>query len=325
MLVAGGEGAVRVRDLRPRAAPDRLLPAGGPVEQLFFDATTNLLVARTNARQPRLWDALSWKAVRFVLEDLDAGGLALRASGQSEDSSAPLVLANPSRGIRLWRIGRPRGNVRPILQVDLRDWAGAALRGVTGAAWVDDALLVGDEEGHVYHLSGLRSLLAQTRDASVILGRVGGPQEQARILSLHRGAVSSIVPAADGARAVTAGADGKVRLWNLEHLPRTRPQRRPIDLDPEWEIAGHAADLSPDGQFLAIADTEGVGVYHASSGIAIAWNPVRPLEGRAVRLRFSPDARHLAAIVCRCRDCAAAEARPARSDRDHAGEVVVWK
>ncbi len=323
-LVAGAEGLLRVRDLRPRAAADRLLPADGPVEQLFFDAATNLLVARTNAWQPRLWDTRSWKPVRFVLEDLDAAGLAVRASWPSEDSSAPLVLANPSRGTLLWRIGRRRGNARPILQIDLRDWAGAAFGKVTAAAWAEAALLVGNEEGRVHYLPEMRSLLAPTDDGPVILGRVvGGPLEQLRILNLHRGAVSFI--AARNTKLVTAAADGKVRLWSLEGLPEKRPPRRPIDLDPEWEIDGHAADLSPDGQFLAVADAEGVGVYHASSGVAIAWNPVRPLKGKAVRLRFSPDGRLLAAIVCRCRDCAAGDARPGLRGRDHAGEVVVWK
>ncbi|MFN3485552.1 MAG: WD40 repeat domain-containing protein [Planctomycetota bacterium] len=324
-LAAGAEGALRIRDLRAPRPLETLLPADGRVEQLFFDAGANILVARTSAWQPRLWDARSWKPVRFALEDLNAGGLALRASWQSDDPSIPLVLVNPSRGIRLWRIGPPRGNLRCILQIDLRDWAGKALRGVTTATWADAALLLGSQEGIVYELPEVRSLLTQTNpDDAVILGRLAGSSEKSRLLRLHRGAVSLLAPTADGARFVTAGADGKVRLWNPDRFPEGRP-RKPAEPEPEWEIPGHAADLSPDGRIFAVADAEGVGVYHAGSGAALSWNPARSLGGTVVQLRFSPDAKALAAIVCRCRGCAAGGARPGLRGGDHAGEVVVWK
>lgn len=324
-LVAGSaDGTLRILNLGAPQPLGTLLAAGGRVEQLFVDARTNLLVARTSAWQPRLWDALSWKPVQFTLEDLNAGGLALRASWQNPDPSAPLVLAHPSRGIRLWRIGSPGDNPRRILQIDLRDWTGVALRGVTAATWVETALLLGSHEGKAYHLPGLKFLLAPTNSDSMVLGRLAEPFEKARVLKLHRGALSSIVPSAGGTRIVTAGADGKVRLWDPRRFNEAAA-RKPIEPEPEWEIPGHVADLSADGRLFAVADAQGVGVYHAASGTALSWNPVRSLGGRVVQLRFSPDAKALAAIVCRCRSCAARGARPDFPAGECAGEVVVWK
>jgi WD40 repeat protein len=320
-LAAGADSALRILDLQPQRPSSQLLPTEQPIEEILYDAAANLLVVRTRAFEPRLWNTLSWKPVRFALEDLDAGGLALRASWPNEDGAAPLVLANPSRGIRLWRIGRPRGTLRPILQIDLRDLAGIPLQGVTAAAWAGPTLLLGSDQGHAYHLPSLRPLLQSPSD---VLGRLDRLSKTAGVLALHRAAITSLTPDAQAERFVTASLDGKIRLWKLSGIPSTSSPRKPIELPPEWEIPGHVADLTPDGRLLAVADSEAVAVYHAPTGVPLAWNPTRVLKGKVVRLRLSPDGTFLAALVCRCRDCSGAPG-PVRPGGTHAGDVVVWK
>ena len=231
-----------------------------------------------------------------------------------------MVLIHPSRGIRLWRIGRPRGTLRPILQIDLRDLAGVPLQGVTAAAWAGSTLLLGSDQGHAYHLPSLRPLLESPPE---VFGRLDRLSKTACVLALHRAAITSLTPDAQGERFVTASLDGKIRLWNLSGFRPADAPRKPIELTPEWEIPGHAADLTPDGRLLATADSEAVAVYHAPTGLPLAWNPTHPLKGKVVRLRLSPDGKFLAALVCRCRDCGAPG--PVRPGGDHAGDVVVWK
>lgn len=224
-----------------------------------------------------------------------------------------MVLANRSRGIRPWRIGRPHGTLRPILPIDLRDLAGVPLQGVTGAAWAGSALFLGNDQGPAYHLPSLRPLLESPAD---VFGRLDRLSKTAHVLTLHRGAVTSLTPDAPGRRFVTASQDGKIRLCNLSEFRPADSPRKPIELTPEWEIPGHAADLTPDGRLLATADSEAAAVYHAPTGVPLAWNPTRPLGGKVVRLRLGPDGKSLTALVCRCCDCGApGPFRPVRNPR----------
>jgi WD40 repeat protein len=331
-LAAGASGSVRVFTVDDgKFAEAKVLRQYGRVDELIFDLAHNVLVSRSRDQDALVWELDSWAPVKFAIEDLAVGGLAIRSASQQDcdPGTSCLALANRSRGLRLWRLDSLRRKPRSVAQADVRSWGGVTLGRVTSVAWAGSTLLAGDEEGYLYRLPDARSAVGKLDEAAVVLGRIVKSPSGGHAFRPHDGEVTAIALADAARRCVTSGMDGKVRLWDLQKIPMTAPARRSPAFKPEWEIDGQAAEISSDGKLLAVANAEGVGVYLASSGIALSWNPASGRGGRVVRLRFDPDGKHLAGLVCRCSDCApgngVAVVRLKRRLADHGGALVVWK
>lgn len=334
-LALGTDGGVRVLAV---AAPDaaqgvevKQLRHPGRVHEVAFEAQARILVSRSRDQDVQIWDLEKWLPIKFAVEDRAVADLfapALLPTGGDSDS-AHLLLLNQARGFRVWVLDGLRAKRRHVFQADVRDWNGVSLGHITAVASMDKDLLAGDDQGYLCRLPDVRSVVRKVQDGAPerVLGRLFKTVEAAHIFRPHAKEITAISTAAEARRCVTAGLDGKVRLWDLGKVPAAAVARGSDALKPEWEIDGRLMDLSRDGKMIAVADERGVGVYQAASGVALSWNPVP--KGRIARLGFSPNGKFLTAIVCRCVDCSPgdgiAAVRPRRRQADHVGMLVLWK
>ena len=318
-LAVGGVRSVRIFAVRDDTLEElRGLAPQGRVDELHYG---RWLVTRSRDQDARVWDPAAGAPLKVALEQGFASpGAAVSPLGQDW-----LVLAERGRGLRFWRMDGLGAKRRFLLEVETRECAGVALGHVTAAAWADGTLLAGDDQGFLHVASASRILSIPSPDPR-FAPVVPKSAAAANLFRPHLGEIASIAPSGDGKLCVTAGLDGRVRLWPVSKLPSGPRPRGAEAPKPAWEIAGHAAELSASGALLAVSEAGGVSVYHAATGAAVSWNPLR---GRAVRLRFGPDGKVLAAIVCRCADCVPGEKVDAISARkrlaDHGGTLVVFR
>jgi WD40 repeat protein len=325
VLAAGANGVVRILTIpdRGKVGEAKVLKQRGRVDELLFDAAGGVLVSRSRDQEALVWQTDTWAPVKFALEDAAFFGPAMPLPASS------LVLADRSRGMRLWGVDGLARKPRAVVQKEVREWGGVGLGHVTSVAGAESTLLLGDDQGYLYRLPDPSRIFGELP----VTPQVGSivPQSAARALLFrpHAGEISSIGLAVKAGRCVTSGMDGKVRLWDLSTIPPTAPNGRPVALAPQWEIDGQAAELSVDGKLLAVANGDGVAVYVAASGTMLSWNPTAASGGRVVRLKFDGAGKALAAIVCRCAECGPANRveliRLKRRLVDHGGGLVLWR
>ncbi len=135
----------------------------------------------------RLWDLAAGTELRIF----DGHGRRVTAVAALPDERAALS-AGWDGGLRLWDLG-----------------TGAELR-----RWELGGLLI----NHLVPLAGGR-VLAAGEDGSVSLLDLGegfaAPRARRLAVGLHDGSVAAVAVAADGERALSASADGTLRLWQL--------------------------------------------------------------------------------------------------------------
>jgi WD40 repeat protein len=335
-LALGADGGVRILQV---ASPDAVqgveikqLRHPGRVTEVAFQAQAKIFVSRSRDQDVQLWDLEKWLPLKFAVEDRAAAdffvGAAIMPKGGDADS-AHLLLLNQARGFRVWMLDGLKDKRKHVFQADVRDWNGVSLGHITAVASIDKDLLAGDDQGYLCRLPDVRSVVRKVEDQDTerLIGKLFKTVEAAHIFRPHAKEITSISMSAEAQRCLTAGRDGKVRLWDLGKVPRLAVLRGGEIPKPEWELDGRLTDLSRDGKMIAVSDDQGVGVYQATSGIALSWNPTP--KGRIVRLGFSPNGKFLTAIVCRCVDCTPGEGiaavRPRRRQADHAGTLVMWK
>lgn len=158
-------------------------------------------------------------------------------------------------------------------------------------------------------IQGHSPITALTISASwLLVGRADGevclwpsapapPHPPTRRLVGHRGAVLAAALTPDGARAITAGADGTVRCWDTRtgaqayslELGDPSPRRarfRPPEGGSRQMVLG--LDVSPRGDLLATAGWDGrVRLWRVSSGEP-AGPPIVSARSAARFARFSP-------------------------------------
>ena len=118
-------------------------------------------------------------------------------------------------------------------------------------------------------------------------GREGPPRCSRRI---DRGTCHH---ARTGARPISSGVDGRVRLWDLSRgggLVRSIPLRKPFDVD---EFTPRGIAVSPDDRTLAVTHSDGT--VDLIDTATLERRAVVPASGgAALALDFSPDGRLLA-------------------------------
>ncbi len=331
-LAAGGPSFVRVFDVPAAPAGKfveaRLLAQRGLVEEVAFDPRGIALLSRSREVDTQVWDARTWAAIRIVINNYSGDPPGLARSGPW------LAFPNRGRGLRLWGLDGLDPKRRVLRRHDLTEGSGLSFDHVLAAATAGTDLFFGDAEGRLIRTPIDDQISAQANPLPNLTGEDFGqnrlrPPAPLAVIRAHRGPVLSVSATPEGRFCVTAGSDGKVRLWSSDQFayPKAAPSasRRPPDPEPLWTLAGHAAEMSANGALLAVAEARGVGVYEVESGAAISWNPTG--AGRVTRLRFSPDGRYLAAIRCACLECAGAEvvAPVRRRLQEHGGTLTVWK
>lgn len=329
-LAAGATGVIRILSMEhERCAATTLLKHPAAVDQLAF-ADDEVLISGGDTGPIRAWDRRSLSPVRFGIEDMDFGTLGIRAGLQKEldPCSASLAWAHPQRGLQMIGIAGMRTSSPSLRRLQIGSWGRFALGRVTAHAWTESTLLAGDDHGFLHRLVEVKKNFKSLDEATVVIGKHARPQETGGVFQPHRGAITAIIPMANGERLLTAGLDGKVRLWEMEKIRFSVDRRNPPSADAGWEIEGWAADLSPDGALVAAAGADGLGVYQVLTGVALSWNSTSVLGGRVIRLHFAPSGTMLAAIVCRCRECLDPRGRAAAPPRrlaDHGGRLVILK
>lgn len=299
----------------PREGAPKLLRHRNLVGKLVHFPAIRAYIAHDLRNRALAWDAASLRPLRTVVDDPSIlGGILSDRTVSISETKAPgcLALPHPTRGIRLWAPRRSRLDRLDVGERHLRMIGGTKLDRVTASVVAGDMLFLGNGKGEILRVSQPGGLF----ESPPSLNARSSPSPGVTRLHAHQGSVTAIAVTPDGRLCLTAGSDEKVRVWKLD------PSSTHVPKKPEWEVAGHAAALSPDGRFLAVADRRGMGVYHAGSGISISWNPVPPRDGRIVRLRFGPDAGAVYGIVCSCTACLSGPRRP---EVIHGGALIRWK
>lgn len=328
LLALGGPATIRIVSTDPFRETKRLAQQG-LVDELVFHPEGKVLFSRSRDEDTVLWETAGWTRPKFALETGPV--LADPRAVPSPDSKEWIPLPDRARGLRLWNPDGLEGKRKWAARATVLDCVGILLDRVTALASGGDLLLIGDEDGHLLKVPWNRiSLVAPDHQR---LGR-GTPIPQlrsanaSRLFRAHVGEISSISMSADRRFVVTGGRDAKVNLWQLDRYPSPGdPPRSAKELEPVWSLPGYVAEMSPNGLMVAVADRMGVTVYEVETGKPVSFNPTAQTGGRAVRLRFSPTGAMLAAVVCRCGDCAAGERMVAyrRTLLEHGGDLVVWK
>jgi WD40 repeat protein len=327
-LVLGGSASIRILSVDSFKELKRL-PQQGLVDELLFDPSGKYLFTRSRDEDTVLWETAGWTRPKFALE---TGLLGVDPKTVPPPESKDWIpLADRARGFRLWRLDGLLEKRKWAARVQVGDCLGILLDRVTAMTSCDALLLLGDEEGHILKVPWDRISVAGPDLRRPAPGAPAPKLRSAasvRLFRPHLGEVSSIGVSADRRFCVSGGRDGKVNLWNFDKLPAPGdPPRSPKELEPQWSLPGYFAEMSANGLVVAVADRAGVTVYEVATGKPVSFNPTTRTGGRVVRLRFSPDGSLLAAVVCRCGDCAAGEAMVSyrKTLLEHGGDLVVWK
>lgn len=127
---------------------------------------------------------------------------------------------------------------------------------------------------------------------------------------------------------VTAGAEGKVRVWELAGrvvVPSKDPDPKPVA---EFE-GSYAAVPSKALNRLAVAERSAIALYDPVTFERIARLNLEGGVGRIIRVAFNADGSLLAATLCACSTCRGGEVitavKTGDPSRRHGGTMVVWK
>jgi WD40 repeat protein len=232
----------------------------GPVDGVAFSPDGQSLATR-EGRNVRIWDLATQRHVRIVAGGV--GPVAFTADGKT------LAIVEDNCGIRLWDVADRCE--RAILRPPALAFAVALSP--------DNLLAVGCMDGTI-----------RTWDLAA-LKEVGAPLEG------HTGPVSQIAFAPDGRTLASAGADGKVRLWNVA-------ERRLMTTLEGHTAPVHSLAFSPGGQLLASSGNDAtIRLWDVAAGRQVKrlWSPRTALTTRTAfarqaqqSLAFSPDGKLLA-------------------------------
>jgi WD40 repeat protein/tRNA A-37 threonylcarbamoyl transferase component Bud32 len=247
VVVGLGDGTVHVAPLSG-TGPPRLLGKGGDWARVDVSADGSLIVAGFFDGTVQVWDAETGRRTAAF-----RGGEKLLLP--AFDPTGTRIATGSSDGrLGFWRAdgARDRGDLA------------AHGRRVYALAWSPD---------------GAR-LASGSMDRTVFVWNAA--TSASTIFREHRGTITDLDFLDGGASLLSAGADGRLLIWNAE------------DGEVEAELRGHAADVSavavaPDGRSMASADWSGeIRVWDRSSEdvTTLTAGPNRFLVPRVIDIRF---------------------------------------
>ena len=298
LATTSGDGVVRIWAVAGRAPVATLTGHDGATYAAAFSADGSLLATGGRDRVVRLWDCGTW-TVRAELRGHE--GTVFSASFAADGRT--LATASVDRTVRLWdpatgtETGRLTGHEGRVFAVAFApDGSTLATAGEDGAARIWD--LAGGVTRHVLEhpfrvngvawVDGGRRLATASGDGVVRVWNAADGRAAERLLG-HTAPAWSIASAGTSAWVVTGGADGIVRLWDVD--------RRVGPVMPCGDRV-LAVACSPDGTAIATA--------LASSTVRL-WDArtleagplLRKAVGRVNDVRFTPDS---ATVVGACDD-----------------------
>lgn len=270
VLTGGADGTLRLWRITAAEPEHIMVGAAGPIVAVFTDG--HVAWSLTSAGQARIWDLATGNSLREV--ELGAGALLLREGPEvvmrRTDGSGVALSASGTR-----ELPAPLAGQR-ILAWGTSGWVTAAGNRL-GIVASDGALT------HVADLAQAPTAATWSPDGKRIAVVAGtavqvvtpGQQHPLRIAG-HAGPITAAAFVEDGARLVTIGEDGSIRLWDAE-------KRRDIDLVRTVD-GGGAAAASADGGRVLVADRGGMAalIDVRSRSVLRRWNAGFPVTAAAL-------------------------------------------
>jgi WD40 repeat protein len=280
-----------------------------------FDASGRYLALVNGTRGFKVWSLEHFweKKRRYVIEvNYDAIPADPTQLNWKNRRETPYILLGHGtavrfEGLRLW-LGMEGGYLVPIDPLLLKPLTEPALEDETPAVKKPEA-------------NQLRVKPAVTE-----------PFDKVFAFRAHGGDITSI--AFLGPDLLTAGFDGKVKIWRIQHvLDRKAPKKvgesPKNDPQPVKMLEGHYLAISKDGRTLAVAEKNGIRCYDAPTLTPLSWTPVDRKLGVPARVLFSPDGSILAATFCDCPVCVKVDAiytigRERPKSHHHGGTLILY-
>lgn len=190
LLVAGdGEGGVSRWDLRTRLALPRLTPHRGRVARVSITREGRYLLQITGDGIALIWDLQQGREVRTLPGRWSTG--VFRADGK-------LVMArHPDDGGGIFVVDRVEGRIDPE------------------ALYPSPPQVDGDYASLVVSRDGKRVAALPAHGRGEVVYLWDSPGKLPRIIAAHDRTPTALDFSADGNQLLTAGKDGKIKLWNV--------------------------------------------------------------------------------------------------------------
>jgi WD40 repeat protein len=249
------EGAVFLWDLaRPAAAPAALSAGSAATSALDFNAEGDTL-ASASAEGIRVWRIDDPRGAPTVIPAGFVTAVAFSRDGRRLASGGPI-----SSYVRLWDLA-PGGRPRVL--------SGHAGSGVQSLAFSADGTLLASGGG--------------TGDGTIRLWRWDELDAAPRVLSGHRGTVSSLQFSADDTQLLSASwNDSAILLWDLGKSSPTHTALRV----PE-RMLPYMARFGPDGDTVAASGRGGLHTWRRGN-LDAEPELVQPFKGWATEMAYSP-------------------------------------
>ncbi|MFC1766590.1 hypothetical protein ACFL6U_31495, partial [Planctomycetota bacterium] len=228
MALGFRNGMIQVVNLKSGQLPYACRPTGcGPVDALAFSSDGKFMATDSGSGTICLWDARNWQPLRKFTADSLANTGRTRSATLSWGSQDTFLTRLNVHGDTLEVVDTRSGQLWRNLHIDRQQ--------ITTASWEPGGTLVA----------------AGTMEDTVHVWDVTADVNELELTwSAHTGRVGAVVWKPENQNLITAGQDGRIRLWDA------RGGKLIANLEAHTDPIESLA-LSPDGNALAFTDSQG--------------------------------------------------------------------